>query len=130
MLDFSPFQLSAQQKRVVIALLEEASVRDAARSAGVSEQTIYRWLHLPNFAEAKEAAERAQLAMATGQLLARSALAARTLEELLGDDNPPAVRLRAAQVILDYAVRAVEAKELERRLRELETMLETVNARG
>src|SRR5437764_206423 len=48
--------LSPKQKRFLVACREEPTVTRAARLAGVSRTSVYRWLAEPEFVAAREAA--------------------------------------------------------------------------
>ena len=49
--------LNPEQLEAITALLERATIKEAAADAGVSRGTIYRWLKLPAFREALKAGE-------------------------------------------------------------------------
>jgi hypothetical protein len=61
---------------------------------------------------------------AVGVLANGVAEAATVLTDLLGPTTPPAVRLRAAVVVLEQVGRALERSELELRLQALEAYVE------
>ncbi len=110
--------------RADVVLLAELSagrtVAEAAGTAGVSERSAYRRLGDAAFRETLATAQRAALAEASRTLAANATLAARTLGELLGEANPPAVRLAAARATLDLAARWRELDDLEARVEALE----------
>ena len=49
-------KLTARQDALVAALLTAPTHADAAKKAGISEATLYRWLNLPAFQVAYRAA--------------------------------------------------------------------------
>ncbi|MDX2169206.1 MAG: hypothetical protein SF182_19205 [Deltaproteobacteria bacterium] len=97
--------LTPKQRLAVDALLSSASRAAAATACGVSERTLLRWIKLPAFAAAYQAAGRAQFTDAQAQLKAASRDAAEVLRGALGDADA-GVRVRAAAAILDAASRA------------------------
>ncbi len=110
--------------RADAALLAELAagrtVAQAAEATGVSERSAFRRLADPGFREQLAEAQRAALAEASRTLAANATLAAQTLGELLGDGNPPPVRLAAARATLDLAARWRELDDLEARVEALE----------
>jgi AcrR family transcriptional regulator len=102
-----PATLSPAQMKVVAALAQGASVAEAARAAGVHRSTVYTWLESePDFVTAvqESRAEFAQYLRAELRQLTTLALA--TLRQLLENaDTPPALKLRAANAVLQAGVR-------------------------
>jgi hypothetical protein len=103
-------------------------VGSAAEKAGVSEVTIYRWFKLPHFRAAYREARREVVEKAIAQLQQSSWAAATTLIRLLASGSD-AVRLRAAQAILDQANRGIEQLDFEERLTALEQQAEQQGGR-
>lgn len=106
-----PGQLSLKQEQALDALLSYPTVRDAAKSVGVTDKTLWTWLALPSFKQAYEE-KRAAIAQEVRQglvSLARSSLIG--LQSLMDDANTPAaVRLKAFQLVLDRVV-PIEASQ-------------------
>jgi AcrR family transcriptional regulator len=102
-----PATLSPAQMKVVAALAQGASVAEAARAAGVHRSTVYTWLESePDFVTAvqESRAEFAQYLRA--ELRQLTTLAISTLRQLLENaDTPPALKLRAANAVLQAGVR-------------------------
>jgi hypothetical protein len=92
---------------------------------------LYRWLASDGrFNAALKAAQREAFDLALAHVQHAAADAARTLRELLADDQPAHVRCSAAQAILRLGREATELDDLERRLGELEQAAERVNYTG
>ena len=104
--------LTARQRSAVHALLTCASRAEAAAACGVSERTLLRWIKLPAFAAAYQAAGRAQFSDAQAQLKAASRDATEVLRAALTDASPE-VRVRAAAAILAAASRAELAASIQ-----------------
>ena len=106
--DLQLSHLSSRQVRALPILAAAPNMRQAARDAGISERTLYRWLQNEYFrTELKRlTAEDAQLIRRELQSLTLHSL--RTLTELM-EDPDPIVRLRAARAIAFTGVGANDA---------------------
>jgi hypothetical protein len=79
---------------------------------------------MPEFAKAFRQARREIVDRAI-QLLQQTTIAAvATLHDSMGADKPPGVRVRAAQVIIEQALRALELTDLAEEQMELRQKLE------
>jgi hypothetical protein len=75
----------------------------------------------PEFDKAFRTARRATFGQTVGRLQQGAPAAATTLLKMLVDPNVPAsVRVRAAECILNHAIKAIELEDIEARLTELE----------
>lgn len=115
--------LTTKQMAAVTALLTKGDAAKAAAAAGVSRQTLYRWMRDPAFAEALRAAERDALRGLSKRLAGLGDLAADALRDALAPDQPPAIRLRAADLVIQRAPALVEAVDVYERLAALEEKL-------
>lgn len=97
--------LRPEQTAVLLGLLSGHPVTSAARAGGVSRTTVYKWLNEdPAFvAEYRRCREELRVA-GRAAVLSLTSQAVRTLRELLRPRVPPAIRLRAAQVVLSAAL--------------------------
>ncbi len=124
-------QTTARQRRLIEALLAGQSVTQACRTAGIARRTFYRWLRQPAFREALQQAEADLLEAATRRLLALQASALDAVGAVLADEHlPPTYRLQAARLVLDSALRFYDATSLERRITDLERMVQQITAQG
>jgi DNA mismatch repair ATPase MutS len=117
--------LTPKQHKALAALLTEPTVIAAAAKVGIGERTLHTWLHEPAFDEAYTAMRHEAVGQAVGRLQHATGIAVDALIEVLDTEYTPApaaVRVSAAKVILDYAIRFRELDEIERRLAELEAM--------
>lgn len=120
--------LTTKQRRLIAALLSESKNLDAAKKAGVSEATIYRWLEDPTFQAALRAAEGQAIDVATRQLVTLQDSAIETVKTIMTDTKTPAgVRLRAARTIIDSLLRLRELRNMEERLAQLENIIYAQN---
>lgn len=114
--------LTKKQELAIIALLESATQSDAARKTGVNIATLWRWQQEPEFQRAYRAARRQLVETAQTELQKACADAVSTLKEKLQSDHD-GTAVRAAGLILDKAIQAIELTELEERLAAIESRL-------
>jgi hypothetical protein len=117
-------KLNRKQEQAIAALLSASSIKVAATNCGMAEVTLWRWLQLPGFQTAYRAARRQVVERAVSELQAACGEAVETLKRNLTCENP-AVEIRAAQIILEQAVKGVELIDLQERVERLESLLET-----
>lgn len=109
-----------RQDVAVVRLLTEPTIAAAAKSAGIGEKTLRRWLHDdPEFQARYRAARDATLRLAVGRLHGLMGGACEALTRAL-TCGTPAVEVRAAVAILDHAMRGAELLDLADRVQMLE----------
>jgi len=107
---------------LVAALAAGRTVQEAARTAGVSERTVYRRLEDPTFTCQVDAARDAMVSQAVARLSAATTAAVDALRGLL--DSPlDFARLAAARSILELTLKFREHDELTARVTALEARL-------
>lgn len=105
----------------VLAVARGATIKAAAREAGVDESTGHRWIRKPEI-KARVGAVRDQLwGEAAGALAAASTEAVAALRKLLTAKSPR-IRLGAARAILESGPRLREIVDHEARLAALESL--------
>ncbi len=107
------------REKVLVALLETPSVRDAAKSSGVSEATIYNFLRDSEFKTAYRNARRQTVETAIAQMQNSASEAVERLKELQYCENP-AVAARCAQIIFENSIKGMETLDILERLEVLE----------
>ena len=76
---------------------------------------------MPEFDRAYREARRAAVSQTNARFQQATGAAAMTVLKLMVDTTaPPAVRLRAAECVLDYAAKAIEIEDIAVRVTELE----------
>ena len=121
--DRTPEQLTAKQRKAVEALLTTGEVAAAAQAAGVSRDTLYRWLKQPAFLAAVREAEARALDDLSRLLVRLGRTATATLAKAMGDPSAPwATRVRAADAALGRLLQLRELATLESRVAELERL--------
>ena len=109
------------------ALLDGASVQGAADAAGVNRKTITRWLQDATFWKLYQVNSRTTIELAARRLTGKLDGAVELLGQIMNDASAPAgVRLRAAQLALDGALKLLEVADIQERLTALEERLEHV----
>lgn len=102
-----------------LAIASGKYLREAARTAGISESTAYRRLKDPAFRRKVSEIRTAFLSEAVGLLSEAANEAASTLKALL-TARSESVRLSAARAILELGPKLREQNELEERITALE----------
>ncbi len=119
--NLTPAELTPKQRKAIETLLATGEVAAAAREAGVSRDTLHRWLKQPGFAQAVRDAEAKALDDLSRLLVRLGRTAAATLAKAMGDAaTPPATRVRAADAVLGRLLQLRELATLETRVAELE----------
>jgi len=113
--------LKPNQRKAIEQLLMHGEIQTAAVAAGVSRDSIHRWLKEPVFVAALREAERLAIGTAA-RSLARLATKATTVLETAMDDHtaPMSTRIRAADTVLTRLIQLREFSDLEERLTALE----------
>ena len=117
--------LSPQQVRAIAALLQPGTKGDAAKAAGVTDATLYRWLKQDAAFKAElRAAQDAAIETAVSLLSAEARDAANTLVDIHKDVAvPAAVRVQAARAVLVENLKVREQNNLAERIANLEKLL-------
>jgi hypothetical protein len=116
-------RLSPRKARFASALLTTNTVADAARQAGISERTAFRYLEDPAVQAAVGRGLDDTLADATRQITAAVGKALSVLETILEDPSaPPTSRVAAARLILDAGPRYRQTLDLANRLAVVEDL--------
>ena len=119
--DRTDSSLGPKQRKAVEALLTTGDARSAAQAAGVSRDTLYRWLKQPAFLAAVREAEARALDELSRVLVRLGSTAAATLERAMAEPSAPwATRVRAADASLGRLLQLRELATLEARVAALE----------
>ena len=112
---------AAVREQAILALLSEPTIGQAAASCGIGDRTLHRWLTDDAAFQAEyEAARHATFQAAISPIPALTLRAVDTLADLLGDKEPPAVRLGAARNVADIGIHQYDAETILRKLDDLE----------
>jgi hypothetical protein len=120
--------ITPKQTQTIRALLKCKTQAEAARKAGVGQNTIWRWFQEPAFIEAYRAASARSLDAAVGALQAACGEAVELLRDVMADKTAHVgAKVSAARSVLEIAIRAKELIEHEERIAELEQRLASTN---
>jgi len=104
------------KEKALTALIESASIIEAAQTSGLSEKTLRRYLEEKEFSDEYAEARRQIVESAVSALQQAANEAVETLRRNLTCDNPQA-EIRAAQLILDNVFGNSEnAKPIEKQI--------------
>jgi AcrR family transcriptional regulator len=107
------------REKVLVALVETSSVREAAKKSGIGEATIYRYLQDKEFLSEYRNARRQTVESAIAQMQGAASEAVERLKELQYSENP-AVAARCAQIIYENSIKGMEMTDILGRLEVLE----------
>ena len=113
------WELTDRQKRVIPFLLASPSTEEACRQAHINKTTVYEWLKDKTFRQELKRQRDAVIERALDSLKARIAKASETLVKHL-DSTRENISIRAAEDIIEFAQKALEHEELEKRIEALE----------
>jgi len=117
-------KLTPVQERAIVALLSNSTMKRAAKSVGVDDRTLFRWLQDKDFHTAYRAARRETVTQAIARLQQASTEAVNTLREIVKDKKHPApARVSAAKAILEFSIKSVELEDMADRVAEIEAVL-------
>ena len=95
-------KITAKQTRALPLLASGVSGLEAAKIVGVKASTVSEWLnHCPDFIDALERLREAGMRQAMGQLQGTLSTAVEELRRILTTSKTDAVRLKAAQFIVE-----------------------------
>lgn len=112
--------LTAKQEQALLAVLSHRTLKDAARAAGVSETTLWRYMRDEAFSEALQNARRVAFRQTLVHCQTAADEAVAVLREVMSDrDAPASSRVAASRASLDYYIRAGHVEELQTRVEQL-----------
>ena len=112
-----------KQEEAIAALLTQRNIEEAARVTGIGSTTLVRWLQMPEFQAAYREARRTAFSQSIARLQQASSAAVSVLVKIMVDpDAPTSSRVRAADVVLERASKAIELEDLDHRITQLEAM--------
>ena len=119
-------KFTRKQEEVIVALLSQRNVEEAARVAKVPPRTVYRWMKNPDFDREYRDAKRGAYSQAIARLHQMTSAAVSTLGKVMVDANTPAsTKVRAADSILNHTTKAIEIEDIAARVAALEEATQT-----
>lgn len=117
--------LNAKQVKFMKALLMSDTITEAYKQAGIAEHTAYKYLADEEFNKEYTEQKRASLRHVSTRLNDIALRSIAILDEIANDqEQTGASRIRAVEVVLNYAYKGMELEDLNNRLTEIENMLE------
>jgi nitrogenase subunit NifH len=110
---------TANREKVLSALLESATIIDAAQKCGLNEKTIRRYLEDVEFQKEFRAARRVIFEQNIVRLQSLHEIAVDALKRNLTCEIPSS-EIRAAQIVIEASRKDFETTEILQRLEELE----------
>ena len=114
--------LTDKQLAALPYIVAAPTLAEGARLATIGRTTLYRWMEDPGFRHALETTRSEAADLARTELEGLMLKSVLVLAEALEDPAPP-VRLRAAHAAMTLGLRAIDLKELRRRLDSLDDAL-------
>lgn len=114
--------LSRRHEAVMVALLSNLKIKDAAAAAGVNESTVWRLMQRADFQTRFKEAQGKVFDGALGTLQGATTAAVDCLIRNLSCGSP-AAEVQAARIILDYTMKARELLDHGDRIKVLERLL-------
>lgn len=117
-------KLTAKQQAAIESLLQGNTYQQAAAAVGINEKTLKRWRSDPVFSATLQQESRQAVGDASRRLTAAMDTAVTTIVEIMegqgGFQKSSSIRLRAAKIALDSAIRLNELNDIMERLEALE----------
>jgi hypothetical protein len=105
----------------IVALMTQRNIEEAARSISVAPNTLLKWMKLPEFKAAYREARLAAFGQCSARLQQASSAAVSAVLKIMVDASAQAsARLRAADIVLAHAAKAIEIEDVEVRVTALE----------
>lgn len=121
-------RLTAKQELALAALLKAPTLEAAAKTAGLSSITLWRYMKQPEFREAYQEARREVVGQTITQLQRSSLEAVKTLTAIsMNETAASTARVSAAKAILEMSLRTVEMEEIQARVEALEESVREVD---
>lgn len=113
-------ELTPKMRRALEVYSLTGDAAEAATTAGVSRQTVYRWLRDPVFIAQLRRLDGAALERLGRRVVGLGEDAAQALKDALDPAQPIAARLRAAALVLERGPALAELTSILQRLTDLE----------
>lgn len=116
-------ELTPKQKAALPFFVGSKTIEEACKDAGISRNRYYEWLKESGFSGELNRVREEVVFEAIGQLKVSATKAVSTLCNLMDRTEYPSVQRAAANDVLSHVVRFKELHELEKRLDEVERLL-------
>ncbi len=110
--------------QLISALLSSPTIKQTAKTVGISETAIYTRLRKPDFRAKLQNARDTQFQVISNKLEDANFKALNTLVSILDDETVSAgIKVRASQTLLDLSLKNREQADIIARIQTLEEML-------
>lgn len=114
-------ELSRNQEKFLIALLDSGTVVEASKKAGITTPTAYKYLNDPIFKKKNRELRREKFEGAVAKIVDSVDDAIEVLKQVMNDEEEVgATRVQAARTVIANAFKSYELQEIEERLEQLE----------
>ena len=113
---------SRKEHAEIVALLVHPTITEAAKAAGISQATLWRWLQEDEFRQKYRQAQKKVFHEALGTLQGATTEAVKCLRRNLDSSNTWAA-VQSARTILHYGLKSHEMFDLEDRIEKIEAAL-------
>lgn len=118
-------KLSRKQEEAIICLLSSPTLEEAAKAAGITYVTLWRWMQLPEFKEKYRVARNDAVNQAVARLSKICSEAVEVLRDVMNDPKISASsRVTAARTVLEMAVKGLELEDITSRIEALEKTMD------
>jgi molybdenum-dependent DNA-binding transcriptional regulator ModE len=118
--------MTQKQQKFLKAMMEEQSIAEASKSAGISQTTAYKYLDDGVFKKELQRARRKAVDGISHRLRRLGNDAIDTLRDNLTDaEATPATKNSTAKIILEFIYRSHELENVTERLDELESKIDS-----
>ena len=113
-------ELTEKQEMLIVALLSLPTIEAASKATGISDRTARRWFQLPHFQEAYRIAKSLAFDEALEGLRDHTKSAIDRIKAIMDSTEvDPAVRLRAAHIVLTQSIQVHKVEQLAEEIAEL-----------
>ena len=122
--------MKISDERIITALLQSRTMKEASELLNISESTIYRRLNDLDFRDRLNESRTALIETATTKLQAELSGAIDVIIEIMNDsENPPQIRLNASDSIIRHCLKITEQCNIIERVERLEEIYNDENNR-
>ena len=118
--------LTFRQQAALPVIAASPSLSQAARNAGIDDNTLRRWLREPLFADRLASFRQQYAVIAREELNAIARRGMAVFSEAMSDPDP-AIRVRAARYAVSYTVQFAEIQNLTASIEEMQRLLSQAN---
>lgn len=121
---------NSKKDQALAALVTHSTIREASKSSGIPERTLWRYMEQPDFSERLAVEKGKLISSASDRLKSKLDAATQAIADVMEDaEAPPQTRVNAARTILEFSLKYTEMADVIHRLNELERQVMADNGR-